>query len=108
MPVTTGRTRQAERFADVWKQARPLLEQWRRELSEVDVLLKQPRIVDPSLLDSASGEPLENGNVVSRFRGQVVFFTDADVMIRLPSGAMPVLDKDEIASMSDGKNRLAP
>ena len=105
MPVTTS-VRQAEKLVNGWKQARPLLEQWRRELSEVDVQLKQPRVVDPLLPDSASGEPIENGGAVGRFRGEVVYFTDEDAMVRLPSGAMVVLDKNEIAAMSDGKNRF--
>ena len=102
----TASVRQEEKLVDSWKQARPLLEQWRRELKEVEVELKQPRVIDPLLTDSASGEPIENGGAVGRFRGQVVYFTDADAMVRLPSGAMTVLDKDEIAVMSDGKNRF--
>jgi hypothetical protein len=105
MAVTTS-VRQAEKSVKGWKQARPLLEQWRRELIEVDVELKQPRVIDPLLADSASGEPIENGGAVSRFRGEVVYFTDADAMVRLSSGAMAVLDKNEIATMSDGKNRF--
>ena len=105
MPVTTS-VRQAENLVKGWKQARPLLEQWRRELIEVDVELKQPRVIDPLLADSASGEPIENGGAVGRFRGEIIYFTDADAMVRLPSGATVVLDRDEIAAMSDGKNRF--
>jgi hypothetical protein len=105
MPVTTS-VRKAEKSVSSWTQARPLLEQWRRGLVEVDIELKQPRIIEPLPTDSASGEPIENGSAVGRFRGEVVYFTDADAMVRLRSGAMLVLDKDEIAAMSDGKNRF--
>jgi hypothetical protein len=97
--------RKAEKLVNGWKQARPLRERWRRELKEVDVELKQPRVIDPLPTDSASSEPIENGNAASRFRGEVIYFADADAMVRLPSGAMLVLDNGEIAAMSDGKNR---
>lgn len=105
MPTNAGSARQAEKPVDGWTGARPLLEQWRRDLVEVDVELKQPRVIDPVLTDSASGEPIElEGS--TRFRGQVVYVTDADVTVRRPSGAMLVIDNDEIAAMSDGKNHF--
>ena len=37
-------------------------------LIEVDVELKQPRVIDPLVADSASGEPIENGGALGRFR----------------------------------------
>lgn len=105
MPTNTGSARQAEKPVDGWIVARPLLEQWRRDLVDVDVELKQPRVIDPVLTDSASGELIElEGS--TRFRGQVVYVTDADVTVRRPSGAMLVIDNDEIAGMSDGKNHF--
>jgi len=107
MAAMTSSVRQTEKTVDGWKQARPLLEQWRRDLIEVDVDLKQPRVIDPTSTDSASGEPIElEGSTANRFRGQVVYFTDADVALRCPSGAILVIDNYEIAAISDGKNRF--
>jgi len=40
-----------------------------------------------------SGEPVEReGTPTNRFCGQVVYFTNADVTVRLPSGAILVID----------------
>jgi hypothetical protein len=107
MATMTVGVRQTEKTVDGWKEAQPLLEQWRRDLVEVDFELKQSRVIDPVSTDSASGEPIEGVvSTANRFRGQVVYFTDADVTVRRPSGAMLVLDKYEIAAVSDRKVRL--
>jgi hypothetical protein len=105
MAAMTGGVRQTAKTVEGWKEARPLLEQWRRDLVEVDFELKQSRVIDPVSTDSASGEPIE-ASTANRFRGQVVYFTDADVTVRRPSGAMLVLDNYEIAAVSDGKIRF--
>jgi hypothetical protein len=107
MSATTASVPQTNKTVGTWKQAQLLLEQWRRDLVEVDFELKQSRVIDPVSTDSASGEPIEGAiSAANRFRGQVVYFTDADVTVRRPSGAMLVLDKSEIAAVSDGKVRL--
>ena len=107
MAAMTSGARRTEKTVDGWKEARPLLEQWRRDLAEVDFELKQPRVIDPVSTDSSSGESIEReGSTANRFRGQVVYFTDADVTVRRPSGAMLVIGNDEIVSVSDGKIRF--
>jgi hypothetical protein len=106
MAAMRGGARRTEKTVDGWKEARPLLEQWRRDLAEVDFELKQPRVIEPVLTDSASGESIEREAPTNRFRGQVVYFTGADVTVRRPSGAMLVIRDDEIAGASDGKIRF--
>ncbi len=92
-----------------WKQAKALLEQWRRDLANVNVELKRPRVIDVVPIDFVSGEPVEReGTPTNRLRGQVVYFTNADVTLRRPSGAILVIDNYEIISMSDGKKRFEP
>jgi len=55
------------------------------------------------------GEPVERaGTPDQRFRGQLIYFTSADVTIRRPSGAILVIDNYEIVAVSDGKTRLEP
>ncbi len=90
-----------------WKQAKALLERWRRALANVNVELKRPRVIDVVPIDFVSGEPVEReGTPTDRLRGQVVYFTNADVMVRRPSGAILVIDNYEIIAMSDGKRRF--
>ena len=60
-------------------------------------------------IDFVSGEPVEReGTPTHRFRGQVVYFTNADVTERRSSSAILVIDNYEIAAMSDGKKRFEP
>jgi hypothetical protein len=107
MRTMTSSVQQTKKAVGGSKKAQPLLEQWRRDLVEVDVELKQPRVIDPVSTNSASGEPIEpEGTSANRFRGQVVYFTDVDVTVRRPSGAMLVIDNYAIAAISDGKNRF--
>ncbi len=107
MSAITASVPQTNKTVGSWKQAQPLLEQWRRDLVEVDVMLKQPWAIGPVSTDSASGEPIDgNGKTENRFRGQIIHFTDADVTVRRPSAEILVLGSYEIAAMSDGKNRF--
>jgi hypothetical protein len=92
-----------------WKGARPLLEQWREDLRTLTVELKRPRVIDTVPIDFVSGEPVEReGKPTTTFRGQLVYFTNADLTIRRPSGAILVIDRYEIITISDGKKRLEP
>jgi hypothetical protein len=107
MSATTASVPQSNKTVGSWRQAQPLLEQWRRDLVEVDIMLKQPWAIGPISTDSASGEPIDgNGKTENRFRGQIIYFTDADVIVRRPSGEILVLGSYEIAAMSDEKNRF--
>ncbi len=101
--------RRAKKTVRSWKQAKALLERWRRDLATVDVDLKRPRVIDVVPIDFISGEPVEReGTPTNRFRGQVVYFTNADVTVRRSSGAILVIDNYEIAAMSDGKKCFEP
>ncbi len=101
--------RRAEKTIRSWKQAKALLERWRRDLANVNVELKRPRVIDLVPIDFVSGEPVEReGTPTNRFRGQVVYFTNSDVTVRRPSGAILVIDNYEIIAMSDGKKRFEP
>lgn len=101
----TGTT-QFDKSTDRWKFERLLLDRWRRELTEVDIELKRPKVVDPLLADSASGEPVDGEGVVKRFRGQIIYFTDEAVTVRRPCGAILVLDNAEVLDLSDGQDHL--
>ena len=104
-----GSGRRAKKTIRSWKQAKLLLERWRRELANIKVELKQPRVIDVVPIDFVSGEPVEReGSPTNRFRGQVVYFTNADVTVRRSSGAILVIDNYEIAAISDGKKRFEP
>jgi hypothetical protein len=88
-----GSVRRAKKTIRSWKQAKALLEQWRRDLANVNVKLKRPRVIDVVPFDFVSGEPVEReGTSTNRFRGQVVYFTNADVTVRRPTGAILVID----------------
>ena len=92
-----------------WKHARALLERWRRNLATLQVDLKQPRVIDIVPIDFVGGEPTERaGKPTQEFRGQLIYFTNADVTFRRPSGAILVVDNYEVTSLSDGKTRLEP
>lgn len=92
-----------------WKRARAHLEGWRKNLPTLLVELKQPRVIDVVPMDFVSGEPVEReGKLTKRFRGQLIFLTNADVTIRRPSGAILVIDNYEIVSLSDGKTCFEP
>jgi hypothetical protein len=104
-----GRVRRAKKTIHNWKEAKSLLEQWRRDLTNVRVELRRPRVIDVVPIDFVSGEPVEReGTSTNRFRGQVVYFTNADVTVRCPSGAILVIDNYEIAAMSSENQRFEP
>ncbi len=66
-------------------------------------------MIDVVPIDFVSGEPVERARTPThRFRGQVVYFTNADVTVRRRSGAILVIDNYEIAALSDGKKRFEP
>ncbi len=98
-----------ERTIRSWKHARAGFERWRRNLATLQVELKQPRTIDIVPIDFVGGEPTEQaGKPMQKFQGQLIYFTDADVTFRRPSGAILVVDNYEIASLSDGKTRFEP
>jgi hypothetical protein len=104
-----GSVRRAKKTIRGRKQARLLLERWRRELVNINVELKRPRVIDVVPIDFVSGEPVEReGTLTNRFRGQVVYFTNADVTVRRSSGAILVIDNYEITAMSAGNKRFEP
>jgi hypothetical protein len=101
--------RRAKKTVRSWKQAKSLLEKWRRDLANVNVELRRPRVIGVVPIDFVSGEPVEReGTPTNRFRGQIVYFTNADVTLRRSSGAILVIDNYEIAAMSDGRTRFEP
>jgi len=51
--------RRAKRIVHTWRQAQVLLERWRKNLTDVQVELKQPRVTDVTPIDFVSGEPVE-------------------------------------------------
>ncbi len=84
-----------------------MLEGWRKKLTNLQIELKRPRVIDVVPVDFLRDDPPERpGEPAQKFRGQLVFFTKDDVTIRRPSGAIFVIDNDEIAAISDGKTRF--
>lgn len=107
--MTRGQRRQRRNPIHSWKSARPLLDHWRKDLKTLTVKLKQPRVIDTVPIDFVSGEPVEReGKPATTLRGQLIYFTNADLTIRRPSGAILVIDRYEVMSVSDGKTRLEP
>ena len=107
--MTRAQRKQGKKAIHSWRDARPLLEQWRVDLRTLTVELKQPRVIDMVPIDFVSGEPVEReGKPTTTFRGQLIYFTNADVTIRRPSGAILVIDRYEIITISDGMKRLEP
>jgi hypothetical protein len=92
-----------------WREAAGLLNRWRKDLKTLTVELKQPRVIDLVPIDFVSGEPVEReGKPTKRLRGQLLYFTNADLTIRRPSGAILVIDRYEVGSISNGKTRFQP
>ena len=72
-------------------------------------MLFRSRVIDAVLIDFVSGEPVERGGTpTTTFRGRLIYFTNSDLTIRRPSGAILVVDRYEIMSVTDGKTRLEP
>ncbi|MBI3662781.1 MAG: hypothetical protein HY234_07000 [Acidobacteria bacterium] len=93
-----------------WKQARAVFEKWRKACAGVKVELKRPRVIDAVPIDFIRGEPVEGtaAQGTRTFRGRLIFYTNADVTIRRPSGAILFIDNYEIAAISDGKTHFEP
>jgi hypothetical protein len=107
--MTRPKRRQRRKRIQSWKGAKPLLERWRKSLTTVAVELRQPRVVDMASFDLVGGEPVgRKEKPTQMFRGQLIYFTNDDVTIRRPSGAVLVVDNYEIVAISDGKARLEP
>src|SRR5438445_6180108 len=103
------RAKQERRRIQSWKQAKPLLERWRKDLKTLTVELKQPRVIDLVPIDFVSGEQVEReGKPTKEFRGQLIYLTNADLTIRRPSGAILVIHRYEVVAVSDSKTRFAP
>src|SRR5713101_9586384 len=80
-------------------EGRVLLERWRRNLATIEVELKQPRLIDVLPIQFVGGEPVQpEGKPTRRFRGQLIYFTSADVTVRRRSGAIVVIDSYEIVA----------
>jgi hypothetical protein len=101
--------KQSRKTIHTWKSAKPLLERWRKDLKTLTVELKQPRVIDTVPIDFVSGEPVEReGKPTMTVQGRLIYFTNADLTIRRPSGAMLVIDRYEVIAIFDGKTRLEP
>lgn len=104
-----AKAKPARKIIRSWAQRRSLLERWRKNCSPVQVELKQPRAIDVVPIDFLRGEPVKRQGAVRRkFQGRLIYFTNADVTIRRPSGAILVIDNYEIACLSDARSRLEP
>ena len=58
-------------------------------------------------IDFLRGKPAEGvGTPKCKFQGRLIYFTDADVTMRRPSGAILVIDNYQIAALANGKTRL--
>jgi hypothetical protein len=105
----TKTSKAGRRVVRQWRQARPILERWRREATSVHVELRRPRVIDVVPIDFLRGEPAEQpGTPTSNFRATLLFFTGADLTFRRPSGAILVVDLYEIAALSAGDTRVEP
>jgi hypothetical protein len=104
-----AKQRQRRKKIQSWKDATPRLERWRKDLKRLTVELKQPRVIDVVPIDFVSGEPVEReGTPTNKFRGQLLYITNADLTIRRPSGAILVIDRYEVVAISDEKTRFEP
>jgi len=107
--MTHAQRKRGRKTIHSWRDAKPLLEHWREDLKTVSVELKQPRVIDAVPMNFVSGEPVEReGKPTTTFRGRLIYFTNADLTIRRPSGAILVIDRYETITISDGKKRLEP
>ena len=48
-----------KKIVHTWKQAQVVVERWRKNLTNVQVELKQPLVINVSLIDFVSGEPID-------------------------------------------------
>jgi len=94
-----------EQTVDQWKLGRLLLDRWRRDLTDIDIELKRPKVVD-LLPDSASGEPINGDGATQQLSGQIIYFTDEAITVRRACGAIVVLENHEIRELSDGQDHI--
>jgi hypothetical protein len=107
--MTRAKRNERKKTIQSWKGAKPLLERWRKNLTTVALELKQSRVIDVVPIEFVGGEPVGGtGELLKKFRGQLIYFTNADVTIRRPSGAILVVDNYEIVVISDEKTRFEP
>ena len=107
--MTGARRKHRRKTIHSWKDARPLLEHWREDLKTLTIELRQPRVIDAVPIDFVGGEPVEHeGKTTTTFRGRLIYFTNADLTIRRPSGAILVIDRYEVITVSDGRTWLEP
>ena len=76
-----------------WEQAQPVLEGWRKKLTNLEVELKRPRVIDVVPVEFLRDESPEREGQPTQ-------------TIRRPSGAILIIDNYEIAAISDSKTRL--
>ena len=90
-----------------WKQARAVFERWRVNLMNVQVELKLPGLsVSRPLTLLEESRWRKKGSPMDRFDGQLIYFTEDDVTVRRPSGAILAIDNYEIVALTDGKTRF--
>jgi len=78
--MTSAQRKPGQKPIHSWKSAKLLLEQWREDLRTLTVELKQSRVIDTVPIDFVSGEPVEReGKPTTTFRGQLIYFTNADL-----------------------------
>jgi hypothetical protein len=53
--MTHAQRKQQRKAIHSWKNARPLLERWRKDLKMLTIELKQPRVIDTVPIDFVSG-----------------------------------------------------
>jgi hypothetical protein len=107
--MTRAKEKAQRRAVRGWREAGTLLERWRKDLNTLTVELKQPRAIDLVPIDFVSGEPVaREEKPTKKLRGQLIYFTNADLTIRRQSGAILVIDRYEVVAVSDGKTRFAP
>jgi len=58
--------RRVKKIVHTWKQAQVVVERWRKNLTNVQVELKQPRVIDVSPIDFVSGEPIDRKGTLTK------------------------------------------
>ncbi len=107
--MTRAKRKAPRKTVGSWREAKVLLERWRKDLKTLRVELKQPRVIDVVPIDFVSGEPVEReGKPTKEFRGQLIYISNTDLTMRRASGAILVIDRYEVVAISDGKTRFEP
>ncbi len=76
-----------------WKQAKAVLDRWRKNLVNLQVELKHPRVIGVAPIDFMSREPAEREGIRrKKFRRQLIYSKDADLTIRRLSDAILVVE----------------